>query len=156
MFQLKKCLLLLFISLISLYGSGNPSSGLLVKDLRCLNQINPINIDNKKIYLSWKLKSNERDISQVAYQVVVALSENDLMSNKFVWDSKKVVSSSSIQIEFAGNPPEALQSFFWKVRVWDNNGNVSAWSPLAMWRMALLDANDWKGAKWIAYDTLEN
>ncbi len=36
----------------------------------------------------------------------------------------------------------------WKVRVWDRDGRVSAWSTPAVWEMALLEPADWK-AKWI-------
>jgi alpha-L-rhamnosidase len=34
------------------------------------------------------------------------------------------------------------------VRVWDKNGKVSAWSPVAKWHMGLLANTDWK-AEWI-------
>ncbi|MCH5598771.1 hypothetical protein MKP09_13075 [Niabella ginsengisoli] len=38
--------------------------------------------------------------------------------------------------------------------VWDNKGNQSTYSKISYWRMGLLKTDDWKGAKWIAYDVL--
>jgi len=40
---------------------------------------------------------------------------------------------------------------YWKVRVWDKDGNVSKWSEPAQWSMGLLKPGDWK-AKWIGID----
>ena len=37
---------------------------------------------------------------------------------------------------------------WWKVRIWDQNGQASPWSEPARWSMGLLEASDWKG-KWI-------
>lgn len=41
------------------------------------------------------------------------------------------------------------QRCFWKVRVWDEAGKVSDWSPVHFWQTGLLTAEDWK-AKWIS------
>ena len=36
--------------------------------------------------------------------------------------------------------------------VWDNKGNASGWSNMAMWQMGLLNRSDWNNAQWIGYD----
>ena len=36
--------------------------------------------------------------------------------------------------------------------VWDNKGNVTAWSKIAIWQMGLLNKADWINAQWIGYD----
>ena len=38
-----------------------------------------------------------------------------------LWDSGKVVSDQSIQVEYAGKPLESRQVCHWKVRVWLKN-----------------------------------
>jgi alpha-L-rhamnosidase len=38
--------------------------------------------------------------------------------------------------------------YYWKVRVWDNQGRVSDWSEKAFWQMGLPEAGNWK-ARWI-------
>jgi hypothetical protein len=54
------------------------------------------------------------------------------------------------QIAYAGNTLISNERVWWKVRVWDQTGVPSAWSPAAQWTMGLLDPADWFGAKWIA------
>ena len=70
-----------------------------------------------------------------------------------MWDSGKVVSDETIQIPYAGAALKSSQQVFWKVRVWDKDGKVSAWSKPATWTMGVLQNSDWH-AKWIgAADT---
>ena len=64
------------------------------------------------------------------------------------WDSGKVDSDQSIQVEYAGPPLMSRQRCEWKVRVWDAEGKPSAWSEPAVWEMGLLDRSDWTG-RWI-------
>jgi alpha-L-rhamnosidase len=71
-----------------------------------------------------------------------------------VWDTKKVNSGQSLQIKYKGIKLLSTKTYYWKVRVWNNYGNESAWSPLAFWQMGLLNKEDWKAARWIAYEKL--
>jgi hypothetical protein len=58
-----------------------------------------------------------------------------------------------IQIPYAGTALKSSQQVFWKLRAWDKNGKVSAWSKPATWTMGVLNDSDWQ-AKWIgAADT---
>ena len=66
-----------------------------------------------------------------------------------LWDSGKVVSDATLQVEYAGKPLRSRTRCHWKVRVWDRDGRVSAWSEPAAWEMALLEPADWK-AQWIS------
>lgn len=128
---------------------------LTVTSLRCLNRVNPINIDQKKILLSWKLNSAERSVLQVAYQLMVAEQLSDLTSEKAtIWNSGKVAGQASMQVPYGGPELKSVKKYYWKVRIWDNKNHVSAWSSPALWQTALFNAADWKGAKWIGYDTL--
>ena len=62
-----------------------------------------------------------------------------------LWDSGKVASDQSIQVEYAGKPLESGRLCHWKVRVWDKDGKPSAWSAPAGWSMGLLDARGLAG-----------
>ncbi len=89
---------------------------------------------------------------QTAYQVLVASSESLLKQDKGdLWDSKKVMSEQSIQVEYAGKPLESRMICHWKARVWLNDGKPAEWSKPAMWSMGLLKTEDWQG-KWIGLD----
>ena len=52
-------------------------------------------------------------------------------------------------IPFAGAELQSHTRYFWKVRVWDQDGRPSAWSAPSFWITGLLHAADWKAA-WIA------
>ncbi len=123
-------------------------------DLRCDYAVNPLGVDSPRPELSWKLQGRERGQRQSAYEILAASSVNNLRANDGdLWDRGKVDSDGTIQIPFAGAEFESSQPVFWKVRVWDGDGKVSAWSRAAAWTMGVLFSNDWQ-AKWIgAADT---
>jgi len=79
----------------------------------------------------------------------VASSEELLKKDKGDWwDSGKVWSDQSTQVEYAGKPMVSRQQCFWKVRVWDQEGNATDWSRPSVWTTGLLNPSDWQ-AKWI-------
>ena len=126
-----------------------------VDQLSCGYRNNPIGIDFVSPNLSWKLQSSKHNVMQTAYRVLVSSSLNNLNKNiGDVWDTKNVKSAQSIQLQYKGAKLLSTKIYYWKVRVWDNFGNESAWSNNAFWQMGLLNPEDWKGAKWIAYEKL--
>ena len=108
-------------------------------NLRCEYRTDPLGIDAEKPRLSWIIqernrKSGFRGQKQTAYPVLVASSEALLKKNKGdLWDSGKVASDQSIQVEYAGKPLESRMQCHWKVRVWDKDGNASECSQTASW-----------------------
>ncbi|MFD2163843.1 family 78 glycoside hydrolase catalytic domain [Paradesertivirga mongoliensis] len=144
------------IVLLSLFTVAQASSqDLRIYDARCESKVNPLGVDMLRPRLSWKLSSLERNTVQTAYRVLV--SDNALTLRKNlgnIWDSQKVNSSASIQIDFKGKALRPAQTYYWKVMVWDNKKRQSQWSPTSTFQMGLFTAADWKGAKWIAYEKL--
>jgi alpha-L-rhamnosidase len=119
-------------------------------DLHTEYSHNPIGIDNTKPRLSWLMESSERAQMQTAYQIIVASEESGLAANEGnIWDSGKVVSGDSNNIEYKGDALQSGKRYFWKVKVWDNNDHASAWSEPGWWEMGLLTPADWQ-AQWIA------
>jgi alpha-L-rhamnosidase len=124
-----------------------------VSHLQVENRTNPLGVDNQKPVLSWQLQSNQKNVLQTAYQVLVSDDENMLQKNTAnIWESKKILANTSIQVEYKGKQLASTKKYFWKVKVWDNLGNVSSWSNVSYWQMGLLQKNDWNKAKWIGYD----
>lgn len=120
----------------------------------CENRTNPLGVDTKQPRLSWKLISDERNVRQVAYQILVADNPANLAAgNGNIWNSGKQLSSASIQVKYNGTPLQPAKTYYWKVKVWDNTGNT-AWSENALWQTGLFSASDWKNAAWIAYDSI--
>lgn len=68
------------------------------------------------------------------------------------WDSGRVESDRSVNIEYAGEALKSAAVYQWKVRVWDQSGTATDWSQSSSWEMGLLDPADWK-AKWITVNS---
>ncbi len=125
-----------------------------VENLRCEYLSDPLGIDETRPRLSWQIVSDKRNQSQSAYQILAASSPDRLAKDSGdLWDTDKVDSCETVAIEFAGQPLATGQKVWWKVRVWDANGQPSAWSDPATWEMGLLGADDWHG-QWIARNEL--
>ncbi|HOL89142.1 MAG TPA: family 78 glycoside hydrolase catalytic domain [Anaerohalosphaeraceae bacterium] len=120
-----------------------------VDSLRCEYLTDPLGIDTPRPRLSWVIHSARQGVFQSAYQILVASSEQNLAEGRAdIWDSGKVLSGQSVNVEYAGPPLKSAASYFWKVRVWDRQGWRSPWSRPACWTMGLLNDQDWK-AEWI-------
>jgi hypothetical protein len=120
-----------------------------VGNLQCDYAQNPVGIDDSTPGLSWILTSQARGDKQTAYQVLVASSPEALSANKGdLWDSGKVMSEQSTYVPYAGVALASRMRCFWKVCVWDKDGQASAWSAPSFWTMGLLKPEDWT-AQWI-------
>jgi alpha-L-rhamnosidase len=146
---MKTILNMLFILLIlsvSLIGAE-----LKITNLRCEYKINPLGVDVEKPRFSWNMEAKERGAKQSGYQLLVATSLEKLETGQAdIWDSKKVVSDKSIQIYYEGNKLQSNLKYFWKVIVWDQDGEYHSSEP-DFWTTGLLNESDWK-AKWIGLD----
>jgi len=86
---------------------------------------------------------------QSACQVLVAASKARLDADTGdKWDSGKVRSVQSVNVAYEGSDLASGETCWWKVRVWDKGGKVSAWSAPATFEMGLLKEGDWEG-RWI-------
>jgi alpha-L-rhamnosidase len=117
-------------------------------DLRCEYLQDPLGIENKTPRLGWRLQAEHTGLEQSAYQILVSDSKELLNKGSGnYWDSGKTKSAISTPILYQGKSIESKQQIYWKVRIWDQDDNVSHWSKIAYWERAL-DPEDWK-AKWI-------
>lgn len=118
-------------------------------DLKCDSYTNPMGINSCIPVLSWKIKDCSIGSIQTAYQILVSSSRSTLEENiADFWDSGKIDSDQSQQVEYHGTPLQSKIRVYWKVRVWTPN-DVSEYSEINWWEMGLLQENDWD-AQWIA------
>lgn len=111
--------------------------------------VNPISLNTSKPRLSWKLMSDKRGQMQTAYEILVSDNSRDIHNAKgTTWQSGKIASSLSIHIDYAGAPLKPFTRYYWRVKVYDQNGEVSAWSEPAFFETGILQPTDWKGV-WI-------
>jgi alpha-L-rhamnosidase len=107
--------------------------------------INPLGLDTPNPRLFWKLASDMRAAVQSAYRVLVATSPEKLDRDEGdLWDSGKIASRESAHIVYAGAPLKSGQQCWWKVRVWDGDGQAGDWSAPAFWTMGILSREEWK------------
>jgi alpha-L-rhamnosidase len=130
---------------------GATAAGLEPVELRCEYLVNPIGLDEPRPRLMWRVESRERGQKQSAYQILVSEQEVAVNAGRGdLWDSGKVRSDQTVNIEYAGPPLQSRQQCFWKVRVFDKDGKPSEWSSVAHWTMGLLKPEDWK-AEFISF-----
>jgi alpha-L-rhamnosidase len=131
-----------------------PAQNLSVNNLTCAHRVAPLGIDGANPTLGWQLFSNQNNVLQTAYRILVA-DDSALLAKNIgnTWDSKKIQNSSSIEIAYQGKALTSAKKYFWKVMVWDNKGNMAE-SRISAWQMGLMNEENWANAKWIAYESL--
>lgn len=117
-----------------------------VVDLRCEYRRNPIGIDVASPRISWKLKSDVRGESQTAYELEVS---SDLASSQVLWTSGYVNTAQSVHVALEGLQLRSRIRYYYRVRCWNREGAVSAWSDTAFFETGVLDQQEWR-AKWIS------
>jgi alpha-L-rhamnosidase len=141
---------------ILLLWSRAVSAQVSILNPRVENLPNPIGLDAAQPRFGWQLSSERRNVLQTAYEIRVAANTTDLAAGKkLLWTSGKTQSDASVWVPYNGPAVQSGKKYWWQVRVWDNAGNVSAWSEAASWQMGLLQATDWK-ASWISLSEPED
>lgn len=80
-------------------------------------ETNPTSVANLNPEFSWTFSDPDIGDTQSAYQIQVGTSEGE----SDMWDSGKIISSSSTDISYAGSDLELNTTYYWRVRTWDNN-----------------------------------
>lgn len=108
-------------------------------DLLVEYTVNPLGIDTTTPGFSWVVNDTDRGESQTAYQIIVASSLSNINSNVGdKWDSGKISSSASTNVKYAGSALSGNTRYWWKVRTYDKDNNVSAYSNAATFDVGLL------------------
>lgn len=120
--------------------------------LRVEHLENPTTLETRTPRLSWidsPTSVKVKGASQRAYQLVVASSAAKLEAGQYdIWDSGRVESSDNYLVRYAGAELTDGEDYFWRVRVWDNNGTPSEWSATGRFGIGLIDPTRWQ-AQWI-------
>ena len=110
--------------------------------MRVNNLALPFGIDQTPIF-SWVITAQERGGQQTAYEIEVKDNKETQ-----VWRTGKVSSADSYQIMYGGKELKSKSIYRWRVRIWDQNDQCSAWSEWHSFETAMLSASDWK-SQWI-------
>ncbi len=142
------CFFLMMSSLVLTNCSENENSSY-VRSLEVEYLANPIGIDIEKPRFSWVYDDETRGAGQTAYRIVVSDSRESVENEEaLLWDSGKVNSPDLLNISYEGDQLSSTGKYFWKLRVWDQEGNPAPWSETQAFQMGILNQEDWQ-ADWI-------
>lgn len=117
--------------------------------LKCEGLVEPMGVDAPRPRLAWRLQGSARGARQSAYEIEAAGSADALDRGEAgLWLSGKVVSSQQTHVPWGGAALGSDQICFWRVRVWDERGQVGPWSAPTWFHTGLLQEADWQG-RWI-------
>ena len=117
-----------------------------VDNLRVENLSNPLGIDTALPRFSWMTTSDEKDVRQTAYQIIVSGDQGE------IWNSGKVKSDEQLWIPYGGEPLKSGMQCTWRVKVFINKGET-AWSEPQRFGIGLLKESHWSG-RWIGLERL--
>ncbi|MFW6103797.1 MAG: alpha-L-rhamnosidase N-terminal domain-containing protein, partial [Bacteroidota bacterium] len=125
-----------------------------IAQMQCEYLEQPKGIDMEHPRFSWVINRNERGVSQSAYRLLVADNREDLENDAGnYWDSGKIQSGQSVNIEYKGKPLQSSKTYFWKVQVWYGSGDSSGWSNTNTFQTGIIHESGWE-AEWTeAVDT---
>ncbi|MDR3140773.1 MAG: glycoside hydrolase family 78 protein [Tannerellaceae bacterium] len=147
-----KLLLLFIFTGFAAICDGKGTNTIFVQDLTCEYLVDPLGIDVPQPRFAWKIVQTgkaKKGQLQTAYQILIASSSEKLAENEGdIWNSEKVQSGQSVHITYNGKPLESMQQCWWKVKIWNNYGEVTSWSNSARFGVGILQPSGWKG-QWI-------
>ena len=146
-------LLLAGTGLLTGCQSNEPDDSFWVSRLRVESRLEPVVTDLTQPRFSWEIRSDERDINQTYYQLLVASNQDVIEADSAdVWDSGRIKSDVSIQLPYEGPALKSRTTYYWKVKVWCKGKGFSV-SPYMSWHTGLMQDTDWK-AEWIGLDSV--
>ena len=130
--------------LASMFMACQDTSKLSVSDLQCEYLDAPLAIDNTSPHFSWKMDSKQEGAHSIAYQILVASDWSKLNDQEAdLWNTGKVIDENSNGIVYQGKTLDSRSFAYWKVRVWNQNDEVSEWSEATSFGIGMLSENDW-------------
>lgn len=138
---------LLCISILFLGGCSNTASSCSIGDLTVNYRTNPVSIDENPVF-SWKLVDDTQEQKQTAYAIMLSDTRENLEKEKYIWDSGKIESDASVAIPYTGETLAPETRYYWKVIIWDKDGQKIESQKEAFFETGVTDDN-WAGAEWI-------
>jgi alpha-L-rhamnosidase len=120
---------LMFVAVINASASSRIAPP---TDLTCDYQTSALAITSSRPMLAWKISAANnwlRGVRQTGWRILASTTLEKLTRNQGdLWDSGRVSSSRTLGIAYDGQTLVPEQIVFWRVEVWDDQGNPSGWS----------------------------
>lgn len=132
------------------------SNGFIPTQLKCNNLMNPVGTDSNPLF-NWIVTSTRHGARQIAYQIILDTDPHNLKSpDKCLWNSGIINSSETSWIRYSGPELKPANKYFWRLRIWDENGNPSGWSKTTSFITGLFNDSRWNDAKWIGFENISD
>lgn len=119
--------------------------------LLCEYEENPVGVGTGKPAFSWRMEGEKDPVFQSSYQIVAALDET---FNQLIWDTGRRFNGRSVcNVYDGGMPLKSATKYYWKVRLWDQDGEAGPFSAVHHFVTSLLSGGEeWEGA-WITAES---
>lgn len=145
--MIKRLLIGLSLLQVTVLAMAAPKDGQPVQ-LKCEHVMNPLGVDVPNPRLTWMIKDDRPGASQSAYQVYVGKDSVSVSKNQASeWNTGKRPADAII-VSYGGKKLEPQTKYFWKVTVWDKNGQPAS-SEVASFETGMMGINKWQGS-WIS------
>lgn len=145
---------LIFSGLLVLTGPGtlaaNSETSAALRGLTVDAITSPVGVESPRPRFSWHYEGTARGFRQSGWRILVATTPEALATGQpDLWDSGWQNGPETLNLPYSGQALRSAQVAFWRVETRSNNGLTFTSEPAAF-EMALLSAEDWAGARWIA------
>jgi len=123
---MRKYFILLLILLAACSSDQNVPTGLMIEFIRQPEQIKVL---DSKPEFSWIVPTEVK--YQKAFQIQVASSKSKLENTEAdIWDSGKITSKRSVEVEYDGSELKDNTTYHWRVKIWDHQDNETDYSTI--------------------------
>ena len=119
------------------YLNGYPATTPIEKAVSQREAFRYTEISNRRPVFGWIVPPGAGNTLQTAYRLLVA-SERELLlkDSADLWDSGKVDDTAPANIPYGRKALEPGKIYFWKVKIWDHQGNESPFSHISSFKSA--------------------
>ncbi len=117
--------------------------------LRCEQLVNPVGLDETRPRFSWQMADSRAGARQSACEIAVASDDALAPEQADLWRSGRLEGDQTHLVPYAGRRLRPGARHVWRVRLWDRDGKVSAWSEPATFTTGFL-GTAWP-ARWIGW-----
>ena len=118
-----------------------------ISHVTCEHIENPVSIDVENPRFSWEVSSDQNQVYQSAYRIIVKKETGET-----VWDSGKTERKDTIEIKYNGKALVSAQKYHYQIISWNQDGE-EAESQTQFFQTAFFHTTDWE-AEWIEPDPL--
>ncbi len=114
--------------------------------LTCEYEENPVGVGTRHPALGWQITGDPDRAVETGYRLVAA---EDRAFTQILWDTGRREDGSSVCIIYDGLPLRPASVYYWKVQLWDRDGEEGPFSEVQRFVTSLFPDEDmWEG-KWI-------